>query len=49
MPALGPLREIRAETANAVAAVYNGEDVQTVLTAAAEAANALIATYNEQN
>lgn len=49
VPALGPLREIRAQTANAVAAVYAGEDVQTVLTAAAEASNALIATYNEQN
>ncbi len=49
VPALGPLREIRAQTANAVATVYAGGDVQTALTDASNAANALIETYNRQN
>lgn len=49
VPALGPLREIRAQTANAVAATYAGADIAVVLTEAADAANGLIASYNERN
>ncbi len=49
VPALGPLREIRAQTADAVAATYAGEDVAEVLAEAAAAANALIETYNARN
>ncbi|MGB0112142.1 MAG: ABC transporter substrate-binding protein [Ilumatobacteraceae bacterium] len=48
-PALGPLREVRAETANAVATVFNGGDAAEALAAAAEASNALIRSYNERN
>ncbi len=49
VPALGPLREIRAQTADAVAATYGGGDVEQILADAAAASNALIATYNQQN
>jgi sn-glycerol 3-phosphate transport system substrate-binding protein len=49
VPALGPLREIRAETADAIAAAYAGADVDATITAAAEASNALIESYNARN
>ena len=49
VPALGPLREIRAQTADAVAATYAGADVAQVLAEAAAASNALIETYNARN
>ena len=49
VPALGPLREIRAQTANAVAATYGGADVAQILADAAAASNALIETYNARN
>jgi sn-glycerol 3-phosphate transport system substrate-binding protein len=49
VPALGPLRQIRAQTADAVAATYAGADVVEVLATAAAASNALIETYNERN
>jgi len=49
VPALGPLREIRAQTADAVAATYAGADVAQVLADAAAASNALIETYNARN
>jgi sn-glycerol 3-phosphate transport system substrate-binding protein len=49
VPALGPLREIRAQTADAVAATYAGADVAQVLAETAAAANALIETYNARN
>ena len=48
-PVVGPLRQIRSVLATAVAAVFNGEDVQTVLDAAADQANGLIADYNARN
>ncbi|MGA9277910.1 extracellular solute-binding protein [Ilumatobacter sp.] len=49
VPALGPLRQIRAQTADAVAATYAGGNVEQILADAAAASNALIATYNSQN
>ncbi|WP_040495742.1 extracellular solute-binding protein [Ilumatobacter nonamiensis] len=49
VPALGPLREIRAQTADAVAATYAGGNVEQILADAAAASNALITTYNSQN
>lgn len=48
-PALGPLREVRAETARAVATVFNGGDAAEALGSAAAASNALIRSYNERN
>lgn len=48
-PILGPMREVRAVTARAVAGIFGGEDVQTALSAAAEQANGLIADYNARN
>ena len=48
-PALGPLRQVRAETAKAVANVFGGGDVAAALTSAADAADALIASYNARN
>lgn len=48
-PVLGPQREVRAATANAVAAVFDGADPATALAAAAEESNALIASYNARN
>lgn len=48
-PALGPMRAVRAETAGAVARVLDGEDPQAALSAAADASNALIESYNERN
>jgi sn-glycerol 3-phosphate transport system substrate-binding protein len=49
VPALGPLREIRSQTADAVAATYAGGDIAQILTDTAEASNALIETYNARN
>jgi sn-glycerol 3-phosphate transport system substrate-binding protein len=49
VPALGPLREIRSQTADAVAATYAGGDIAQILTEAATASNALIETYNARN
>lgn len=48
-PILGPMREVRAVTARAVAGIFGGEDVQTALTAAADQAHGLIADYNARN
>jgi sn-glycerol 3-phosphate transport system substrate-binding protein len=48
-PVLGPQREVRVETARAVAAVFGGADPQTELTRAAQASNALITSYNQRN
>jgi sn-glycerol 3-phosphate transport system substrate-binding protein len=48
-PILGPQREIRSITANAVAEIFNGGDVQSALTSAAEQSNALLANYNASN
>lgn len=49
VPALGPLREIRSQTADAVAATYAGGDIAQILTEAATASNTLIETYNARN
>jgi len=48
-PVLGPLREVRAVTAGAVASIFGGADVQQSLSAAAAQANALIADYTARN
>ncbi len=48
-PVLGPQREVRAATANAVAAIFGGADVATSLSAAATQSNALIESYNQRN
>jgi sn-glycerol 3-phosphate transport system substrate-binding protein len=48
-PVLGPQREVRVATANATAAIFGGADVTTALGAAADQANALIASYNQRN
>ncbi len=48
-PILGPQREVRTVTASAVAEIFNGGDVQTALSAAAEQANLLIADYAARN
>jgi sn-glycerol 3-phosphate transport system substrate-binding protein len=48
-PILGPQREIRTITANAVAEIFNGGDVQSALTNAAQQSNALLASYNANN
>jgi sn-glycerol 3-phosphate transport system substrate-binding protein len=48
-PALGPLRQVRAETARAVATVFGGGDPAAALAGAAEASNALIDSYNARN
>lgn len=48
-PVLGPQREVRVATANAVAAIFGGADVATSLTAAADQSNALIESYNARN
>ena len=49
LPALGPHREVRAETADAIASVYAGADVAATLAEAEAAANALIENYNARN
>lgn len=46
---VGPLREIRSVLATAVAAIFDGADVQATLDAAAEQANGLISDYNARN
>jgi sn-glycerol 3-phosphate transport system substrate-binding protein len=48
-PILGPLREVRTVTAQAVAAIFGGADVATSLAAAVQQANALINDYNARN
>jgi sn-glycerol 3-phosphate transport system substrate-binding protein len=48
-PVLGPQREVRVATANAVAAILGGADVATSLADAATQSNALIASYNQRN
>ncbi|MGZ4761402.1 MAG: ABC transporter substrate-binding protein [Ilumatobacteraceae bacterium] len=48
-PVLGPLREVRTVTAQAVAAIFGGADVATSLATAVQQANALIADYNARN
>ena len=48
-PILGPQREVRTITANAVAEVFLGGDVQTALTNAAALANQALADYNANN
>jgi sn-glycerol 3-phosphate transport system substrate-binding protein len=48
-PVLGPQREVRVETARAIAAIFGGADPQTALTDAAEASNRLIRSYNDRN
>ncbi len=48
-PVVGPLREVRTVTAQAVAAIFGGADVASSLTAAAQQADALIADYNSRN
>jgi sn-glycerol 3-phosphate transport system substrate-binding protein len=48
-PVLGPQREVRAVTADAVAAIFNGADVASSLSDAAAQSNALIADYNARN
>ncbi|MFM8310756.1 MAG: ABC transporter substrate-binding protein [Ilumatobacteraceae bacterium] len=48
-PVVGPLREIRAVLAIAVAAILDGADVQASLDDAAAQANGLIADYNLRN
>ncbi len=49
VPVLGPLREVRTLAAGAVATIFDGADVQTTLTAAADQANVLISDYNARN
>ncbi len=48
-PVVGPLREVRTVTAQAVAAIFAGADVATSLASAAQQADALIADYNSRN
>jgi sn-glycerol 3-phosphate transport system substrate-binding protein len=48
-PILGPLREVRTVTAQAVAKIFGGADVQQSLTDAAGQADALIGAYNQNN
>ena len=48
-PALGPLRQVREVTAQAMADVYEGADVQATLDAAKQQADLLIIDYNNRN
>ena len=48
-PVVGPLREIRAAVATAVAATLDGADAQAALDQAAQQSNNLIADYNARN
>jgi sn-glycerol 3-phosphate transport system substrate-binding protein len=48
-PVIGPLPQVRASTAGAVASIFGGADVQTSLTAAAQQSDALITQYNALN
>ena len=43
---LGPLKEVRTVTAQAVAQIFSGADAKSSLDAAAQQANLLIADYN---
>ena len=48
-PVLGPMREVRAVTAIATAAIFGGADVASTLAGAAQQADALITDYNARN
>jgi len=48
-PVLGPLRQVREVTAQMMAEIFGGADVQTALTAAAQQSNLLIADYASSN
>jgi sn-glycerol 3-phosphate transport system substrate-binding protein len=48
-PVIGPLREVRAVTASAVAAIFDGADPATALADSAAQSDALIADYNARN
>jgi sn-glycerol 3-phosphate transport system substrate-binding protein len=48
-PILGPQREVRVATAEAVAVILEGGDVQSALSEAAAQSNALITDYNARN
>ncbi len=48
-PALGPLRQVREVTAQAMADIYGGADVQATLDAAKQQADLLIIDYNNRN
>ena len=48
-PVLGPMRQVRQVTAQMMAAIYAGEDVQASLTAAAEQANLQLIDYANRN
>jgi sn-glycerol 3-phosphate transport system substrate-binding protein len=48
-PVIGPLREVRAVTANGVAAIFNGADVASTLADSATQSDALITDYNARN
>ena len=43
------MRQVRQATAQMMAAIYEGEDVQTSLTAAAEQANLQLIDYANRN
>ncbi|MFT6763494.1 MAG: sn-glycerol 3-phosphate transport system substrate-binding protein [Candidatus Aldehydirespiratoraceae bacterium] len=49
VPAIGPQREVRSVTADAIATIYGGGDIAQALADAEAAANALIANYNARN
>ncbi|MEI7548747.1 MAG: extracellular solute-binding protein, partial [Actinomycetota bacterium] len=46
---VGPLREIRAALAQAIAKIFKGDDVKTTLTGVATQASGMITTYNKNN
>jgi sn-glycerol 3-phosphate transport system substrate-binding protein len=48
-PVLGPFRQIRGATAQMMADIYEGADVEDALTAAADQANLLIIDYGNRN
>ena len=48
-PIIGPLKEVRTVTAQAVAEIFAGADVKSSLDASAQQSNALIADYNSRN
>jgi sn-glycerol 3-phosphate transport system substrate-binding protein len=48
-PVLGPLKEVRTVTAQAVAQIFSGADAKSSLDAAAQQSDALIADYNSRN
>ncbi|MCU1502792.1 MAG: hypothetical protein JWM12_2146, partial [Ilumatobacteraceae bacterium] len=48
-PIVGPLREVRTVTAQGVAQIFTGADVQKTLADAAGQADSLIADYNQNN